>query len=44
MPIYQENHDNNKSVVADISNCPKTRFGGAGNAAAFLTNFIEEGV
>jgi len=44
MPIFDENHSNNSTTVADVCNLPSSVFGGAGSAAAFLTTFIEEGV
>lgn len=44
LPLFQENDDNNKTVIADVCNMPKSRWAGAGNAAAFLHNFIEKDV
>lgn len=44
LPIFEENRNYNQTPVADICNLPKSRWGGAGSAAAFLTAFIEEGV
>ena len=44
LPITQEHRDAMKSDVADLSNLGKTRYGGSCQAAAYLEEFVEEGV
>lgn len=44
MPFFQESYDNIKSPFADMNNTGKTRWAGAGTAAAFLHHFVEKGV
>jgi len=44
LPIIPEFHDDLKSVTADLKNIGGSRFGGTAKAAAFLENFVEEGI
>merc|ERR1712156_587868 len=44
LPITDEHRDTMKAGQADLNNMGKSRFGGASQAAAFLENFVEEGV
>jgi leucyl aminopeptidase len=43
LPITSENEEALESTAADITNSGKSRYGGAGAAAAFLKKFIDEG-
>lgn len=43
LPILPEHHESIKGKIADLSNSGG-RYGGASTAAAFLSNFVEEGV
>lgn len=42
LPLEEEYKELNKSEVADISNIPSTRYGGAITAALFLAEFVEK--
>lgn len=42
LPLEKEYKDMNKSEVADISNIPSSRYGGAITAALFLEEFIDK--
>lgn len=42
--IYQENIDNIKDTLADVTNSCSARHMGAANAAAFLSQFVNSGV
>jgi len=42
LPLEKEYKDLNKSDVADISNIPSTRMGGAITAALFLEEFVDK--
>lgn len=44
LPIIPEWRDEMKSHIADLRNIGKTRFAGTATAAAFLENFITEGI
>lgn len=41
LPLVKEYQDLNKSEVADISNIPESRYGGAITAALFLEEFVD---
>lgn len=40
MPLWQNYHEDNRSLVADISNSPSSGYGGAITAALFLQHFL----
>ncbi len=42
--IYQENVDNIRNTLADVTNSCSVRHMGAANAAAFLSQFVNDGV
>lgn len=44
LPIINEWRDDMKSKIADLKNIGSTRFAGTATAAAFLENFIGEGI
>lgn len=44
LPIIQEWKDDIKSPIADLKNIGGSRWGGTAKAAAFLENFVQEGV
>ena len=44
LPVIEEFKKDLKSEVADLRNIGKSRFGGTSKAAAFLSNFVQEGV
>jgi len=44
MPIIPEWEDDMKSNIADLKNIGSTRFAGTATAAAFLSNFVGEGI
>lgn len=44
LPIIDEFRNDMKSPIADLKNIGGSRFGGTAKAAAFLENFVEEGV
>jgi leucyl aminopeptidase len=44
LPIIQEWRDDMKSPIADLQNIGKSGFGGTAKAAAFLENFVGEGI
>jgi len=44
LPIIEEWREEMKSNIADLQNIGKTRFAGTATAAAFLENFIGEGI
>ncbi|MCR9204498.1 MAG: hypothetical protein NXH75_07975, partial [Halobacteriovoraceae bacterium] len=44
LPIIQEWKDDMKSNIADLKNIGGSRWGGTAKAAAFLENFVGEGI
>jgi leucyl aminopeptidase len=44
LPIYDEIRDDMKGKASDLVNSAGSRYGGASQGAAFLENFVEEGV
>jgi leucyl aminopeptidase len=44
MPLCQDHHDDMKGLHADLSNLSATRGAGSATAAAFLSNFVGEGI
>jgi leucyl aminopeptidase len=44
MPIKKDHHKQMKGVNSDLDNLGSGPYGGACKAAAFLENFVEEGV
>ncbi|ATH09024.1 leucyl aminopeptidase [Halobacteriovorax marinus] len=44
LPIIKEFHEDMKSPVADLKNIGGSSFGGSSKAAAFLSNFVRDGI
>merc|ERR1711976_409803 len=44
MPILDHKREDMKGTNSDLINSSRTRYGGAQEGAAFLENFVEEGV
>jgi len=44
LPIMEEHHDAMKGKFSDLNNKGNTPYGGASQAAAFLSKFVDEGV